>query len=68
MKYEIEKCIFFKNSEINKINTRWAVWRNIKFSFISNKVGINCLNRLVPKLNAVTSLFMESSIKFFLNF
>ena len=29
LKYDIEKCIFFKNSEINKFNTRWAVWRNI---------------------------------------
>ena len=23
------KNIFFKNSEINKFNTRWAVWRNV---------------------------------------
>ena len=29
MKYEIEKCLFFKNSEINKFSTRWVVWRNV---------------------------------------
>ena len=28
MRYEIEKYVFFKNSEINKFNTRWTVWRN----------------------------------------
>ena len=29
MKNEIEKWLSFKNSEINKFNTRWAVWINI---------------------------------------